>query len=43
MIGTIRTFFQRLATMNPRIGIGGGGLALLLAGQGALTLIRPFA
>jgi hypothetical protein len=37
----IQTFFKPIITMSPRVSIGGGVLSLLIAGEIAMTLIRP--
>ena len=38
---TIHKYFEPLITMNRRISIGGGVLALILIGEGAISLMRP--
>ena len=43
MIQTIQAFLRPLATMNKRVSVGGGGLAVILGGQTMLSLVGPFA
>lgn len=42
MIQIIQDFLRPIATMNTRVFVGGSGLALILGGQTALSLIGPF-
>jgi hypothetical protein len=39
----MQAFFVHTSAMNKRVFVGGGGLALILGGQAALSLIGPFA
>jgi hypothetical protein len=43
VIQTIRAILRPLATINKRVSVGGGGLALILGGQTMLSLMGPFA
>jgi hypothetical protein len=43
MTQAFQKYFEPLITMNRRISIGGGVLALILIGEGAMSFIKPFA
>ncbi|WP_275044539.1 hypothetical protein [Sphingomonas sanguinis] len=43
MVETIRKYFAPILALNRRVSIGGGGLALILIGESALSFIRPLA
>lgn len=43
MTQAIQKYFEPLVTMNRRVAVGGGVLALVLISESALAFIGPFA
>lgn len=43
MTQAFQKYFEPLIIMNRRISIGGGVLALVLIGEGAMSIMKPFA